>query len=125
MKHLSLFLFAASLYACSISQAGDAEEANTARLSHIEPVATEVGTVTVQKGAFELELVSNGKLEAQRRAVVPFAVQEQILSVAVQEGQKVSAGQTLGKVEAFTFQNRMSDASNSLLMIGRCGGNDI
>jgi RND family efflux transporter MFP subunit len=113
MKHLISALIAVIFYACSISQAGDAEEANTARLSHIEPVATEVGTVPVQKGAFELELISNGKLEAQRRAVVPFAVQEQIIDVSVREGQSIAAGQTLGKVEPFTFQKRLSDAENA------------
>jgi multidrug efflux pump subunit AcrA (membrane-fusion protein) len=125
MKRLTILLIPVVVYACSTSQAGDAEDTEVARLSHIEPTTTEVGTVPVLKGAFELELISNGKLEAQRRAVVPFAVQEQIVDVSVQEGQSIAAGQTLGKVEAFTFQNRMSDAPNSLLMIGRCGGNDI
>jgi RND family efflux transporter MFP subunit len=113
MKHLSIFLFAASLYACSTSQAGDAEDAEVARLSHIESTFTEVGTVPVLKGSFELELISNGKLEAQRSAVVPFAVQEQIIDVLVREGQSVAAGQTMGKVEPFTFQKRLSDATNA------------
>lgn len=125
MKHLTSLFFAFILYACSPSQAGDAESHETARLSHVETTTTEVGVVPVRSGAFELELISNGKLEARRKAVVPFAVQEQIIDVSVREGQSVAAGQTLGKVEAFTFQNRMSDAPNSLLMIGRCGGNDI
>ena len=79
----------------------DAEGAEAARLSHLAPSTTEVGVVQVVRGDFELELISNGKLEAQRRAVVPFAVQEQILSVSVREGQRVSAGQTLGKAEFF------------------------
>src|SRR5690554_444204 len=70
-------------YACANSQAGDAEGAEAARLSHLAPSTTEVGVVQVVRGDFELELISNGKLEAQRRAVVPFAVQEQILSVSV------------------------------------------
>lgn len=82
MKRIAHLLIPAVLYACSTSQAEDAE---VARLSHIEPATTEVGTEPVVKGAFELELISNGKLEAQRRAVVPFAVQEQILSVSVRQ----------------------------------------
>jgi multidrug efflux pump subunit AcrA (membrane-fusion protein) len=113
MKHLTPFLIAVVFYACSTSQAGDAEDAEVARLSHIEPTITEVSTVQVQTGSFELELISNGKLEAQRRAVVPFAVQEQIIDVAVREGQSIAAGQTLGKVEPFTFQKRLSDATNT------------
>src|SRR5690554_142260 len=113
MKHLILYLSVTIFYACSTSQAGDADEAEVARLSHIEPTTTEVGTVPVVKGAFELELISNGKLEALRRAVVPFVVQEQIIDVSVREGQSITAGQTLGKVEAFTFQKRLSDATNT------------
>jgi RND family efflux transporter MFP subunit len=113
MKHLISALIAIIFYACSTSQAEDAKDAEVARLSHIEPTTTEVGTVPVQKGVFELELISNGKLEAQRRAVVPFAVQEQIIDVSVREGQSIAAGQTLGKVEPFTFQKRLSDATNT------------
>lgn len=106
-------LFAVLFYACTNSQAGDAEGAEAARLSHLAPSTTEVGVVQVVRGDFELELISNGKLEAQRRAVVPFAVQEQILSVSVREGQRVSAGQTLGKVESFTYEKRLSEALNA------------
>lgn len=113
MKRLTILLIPVVVYACSTSQAGDAEGAEAARLSHLAPSTTEVGVVQVVRGDFELELISNGKLEAQRRAVVPFAVQEQIVDVSVQEGQSIAAGQTLGKVEAFTFQKRLSDATNN------------
>ncbi len=113
MKNLTFLLITLILYACSTSQAGDAESHETARLSHVETTTTEVGVVPVRSGAFELELISNGKLEARRKAVVPFAVQEQIIDVSVREGQSVAAGQTLGKVEAFTFQKRLSDATNA------------
>lgn len=70
-------------YACANSQAGDTEGAEAASLSHLASSTTEVRVVQVVRGDFELELIRNGKLEAQRRAVVPFAVQEQILSVSV------------------------------------------
>jgi RND family efflux transporter MFP subunit len=113
MIRLTPVLIAVIFCACSTSQAGDAENSEVARLSHIEPTTTEVGTVPVLKGAFELELISNGKLEAQRRAVVPFAVQEQIINVSVREGQSIAAGQILGKVEPFTFEKRLSDATNA------------
>lgn len=83
MIRLTPVLIAVIFYACSPSQAGDADDAEVARLSHIEPTTTEVGTVPVIPDAFGQELISNGKLEAQRRAVVPFAVQEQIIDVSV------------------------------------------
>lgn len=113
MKHLSPLFITFILYACSTSQTENAKDAEMARLSHIEPTTTLVGTEPVVKGSFELELISNGKLEAQRRAVVPFAVQEQIIDVSVWEGQSVATGQILGKVEPFTFEKRLSDATNT------------
>ncbi|TCO04418.1 efflux RND transporter periplasmic adaptor subunit [Natronoflexus pectinivorans] len=118
MKHLTPILIASVLYACSTSSAGDASEseaAETARLSYVEPTTTQVGTVTAQKSSFELELVSNGRLEAQRKAVVPFRVQEQINAVHVAEGEQVSVGQVLGSVDPFTYQKRLDDAQNRYL----------
>ncbi len=116
MKFLTLFLTAFIFYACSTSSAGDASGADAAaeaaRLSYVEPTITKVGVVPVKRGAFELEIVSNGRLEAQRKAVVPFLVQEHINTVRVMEGEKVTAGQTLGSVEPFTYQKRLDEANN-------------
>ena len=43
-------LFAVLFYACTNSQAGDAEGAEAARLSHLAPSTTEVGVVQVVRG---------------------------------------------------------------------------
>ncbi|GAO30655.1 RND family efflux transporter, MFP subunit [Geofilum rubicundum JCM 15548] len=102
-----------TLYACSTSQADNAGSEEIARISHAEADITKVGTVTVNYGSFDLELISNGRLEARRRALVPFRVQEQIVNVVVLEGQSVTAGQILGRLEPFTYQKRLDDATNS------------
>jgi RND family efflux transporter MFP subunit len=115
MKHLTLFFIAILFYACSSSNAGEASGSDAeeiARLSHVESTIAEVGTVPVQRGDFELELVSNGRLEAQRKAVIPFKVQEQINAVLVNEGDVVTGGQVLGRLDPFTYQKRLDDASN-------------
>lgn len=112
MKYLIFFLLPFLLPACAPSQASEAENAEAARLSHVEPTVTEVVTAAVRRGNFALELVSNGKLEARNKAVVPFVVQEQITEVTVQEGQRVNAGQLLGRVEAFTYRKRLDEALN-------------
>jgi len=116
MKHLFFLLIAVIFYACTTSNAGktsESEAIDAARLSYVEPSVTEVGTVTVRKADFDMELVSNGRLEAQRKAVVPFRVQEQINAVYVTEGEKVAAGQVLGSVDAFTYKKRLDEANNS------------
>jgi|LSQX01.1.fsa_nt_gb RND family efflux transporter MFP subunit len=113
MKYLIPLLLPIVCVACSTSQAGDTESADAARLSFVEPAKVEVSTITAQKGSFDLELISNGKLEAQSKAVVPFTVQEQIVSINVYEGQYVSSGQVLGRLDTFSFQKRLSDAVNA------------
>lgn len=118
MKHLAALFIAAIFYACTTSKAGDASEGDvseSARLSYVEPISVQVGTVKALKTGFQLELVSNGRLEAQRKAVVPFRVQEQINAVHVTEGERVVAGQVLGSVDAFTYQLRLNDANNRYL----------
>jgi RND family efflux transporter MFP subunit len=118
MKHLTSLFIAIIFYACTSSNAGEAtgsEAEEVARLSHVESSVTEVGTLPVRLGDFELELVSNGRLEAQRKAVVPFKVQEQINAVLVNEGDVVTGGQVLGSLEPFTYQKRLDVANNSYL----------
>ena len=113
MKHLLLPFLAVIFYACSTSNAREVSESEAieaAKLSYVEPTATKVGTVTARITNFELELVSNGRLEAQRKAVVPFRVQEQINAVNVSEGQKVIAGQVLGSLDPFTYKKRLDEA---------------
>jgi RND family efflux transporter MFP subunit len=115
MKLPTYCLIALLFYSCSSSNAGDASEtevAEAARLAYVEPSVTEVGTVKARKGDFQLELVTNGRLQAQRKAVVPFRVQEQINAVLVMEGDLVTAGQILGSVDPFSFQKRLDDANN-------------
>ena len=60
MKRIAFLLIPVVLYACSSSQAGEADGAEAARLSHLAPSTTEVGVVQVVRGDFELELISNG-----------------------------------------------------------------
>lgn len=113
MKHLFFLLIAVIFYACTTSNAGktsESEAIDAARLSYVEPTAVQVGTITARKTNFELELVSNGRLEAQRKAVVPFRVQEQINAVYVTEGQKVTANQILGSLDPFTYKKRFDEA---------------
>src|SRR5690554_612316 len=114
-KSLVLLVITCPFYACS-SNTGDTSEADigeAARLSYVKPKETKVVVSPVKRGAFKLELVSNGKLEAQRKAVVPFVVQEQINTVHVKEGDRVSAGQLLGSVETFTYQKRLDESLNN------------
>ncbi|MFT3737653.1 MAG: efflux RND transporter periplasmic adaptor subunit [Breznakibacter sp.] len=86
--------------------------ADTAKRSYTEPSQTNVTVATARRSNFSRELISNGKLAAVQRAVVPFAVQEQITEVAVTEGQAVVQGQLLARVDGFGYALRLADARN-------------
>jgi RND family efflux transporter MFP subunit len=114
MKYLTLLLpIVPLLYGCGASQAeNEAKAEEAARLTPVTPAITQVETIPVRSGSFFLELVSNGRLEAQSKALVPFRVQEQVIEVNVTEGQTVSAGQLLGRVDPFTYKKRLEEAQN-------------
>jgi RND family efflux transporter MFP subunit len=57
-----------------------------------------------QKGTFYREFESNGKLEAVRRAVLQYELDEEILTVEVKNGQRVEKGQVLSLLDATNQQ---------------------
>ena len=58
---------------------------------------TEVKVCTVRKDHFEMELVSNGKVEAQKKAILNFKVADIIDSVYVSNGSRVKKGDIILK----------------------------
>lgn len=58
-----------------------------------------VVTETAHRGTFYREFESNGKLEAVRRAVLQYELDEEIISVDIRNGQRVEKGQTLSTLE--------------------------
>ena len=76
-----------------------------------------VATGFARKGTFYREFESNGKLEAVRRAVLQYELDEEILSVNVKNGQRVEKGEVLsvldGTNQQYTYEraDRMIDKS--------------
>jgi|SRR5690554_1868666 len=115
MKVIYPVIFLCFFSACSLIKSDDepeSEDLGAARLAQMEEAAPRVAVLPVKRGVFELELISNGRLEAQRKSKVPFSVQEQVKEVLVREGERVRAGQVLGRVDAFSYQNRLDEALN-------------
>ncbi len=100
------------IYSCSTSTKADENEEEAAKKSFVEKQAVKVSVAAVQEGAFAQELVSNGKLMAKEKAVVPFKVQEQILALLVSNGQRVEKGQLLARVENFQYKKALNDCQN-------------
>ncbi len=116
MRLLLLSLAITLFYSCSGSKAESSkssEDEALARVAHVETPVTKVKTTTAQLSDFEIEIVSNGSVEAKHKAVVPFVVQEHIKSILVKEGDFVKHGQLLGSVEPFSYEKRVASAQNS------------
>lgn len=99
-------------YSCGTSTKAEENEEDIAKKSYVDKQAVKVSVEAVRQGAFARELVSNGKLMAKEKAVVPFKVQEQIIALKVHNGQRVQQDQLLAQVEPFQYQKQLSDCNN-------------
>lgn len=108
-----LLLFAVFLSSCNSKTD---QQKNFGRMNHFEDQNIVV-TGFARKGTFYREFESNGKLEAVRRAVLQYELDEEILSVDVKNGQRVEKGQVLsvlvGTNQQYTYEkaDRMIDKS--------------
>jgi RND family efflux transporter MFP subunit len=74
----------------------------------------QVTVTTVQRGIFFRELQSNGRLVALNRADLYFRSAELIRSISVNNGQRVSAGQEIARIEDFELRNRLITAEEAV-----------
>lgn len=89
------FFFIAAISSCN-SKAD--QQKNFGRMNRFEDQNI-VATGFAREGTFYREFESNGKLEAVRRAVLQYELDEEILSVNVKNGQRVAKGQVLSVLD--------------------------
>ena len=117
MKQLLYRILVVAALAPVISSCGNSTKADEnfeekAKKSYVEKKAVKVTVAKVRKGAFARELVSNGKLKAREKAVVPFLVQAQIATLSVKNGQRVKRGDLLCNVDPAKFKKQLEDSRN-------------
>lgn len=96
MKNLLLVLFSLSVLAGCKNQA--AEQKEFGRMNRFEDQNIVV-TETAHRGTFYREFESNGKLEAVRRAILQYELDEEIMTVDIRNGQRVEKEQTLSTLD--------------------------
>jgi RND family efflux transporter MFP subunit len=69
-----------------------------------------VETAIVEPGNFTTETWCNGTLQAGQKAIVPFEIQGNLVEVHVHNGQKVTAGQLLAKIDDYRQQQDLAQA---------------
>jgi len=79
----------------------------------------QVTVMTVNSGVFMRELQSNGRLVAANKADLRFRTAETITSISVQNGQRVTAGQEVARIDDFELRNRVVAAEAAVQMAYR------
>lgn len=98
------------LYSCKPKTDANLEE--MARRSS-RPEAVLVKTVKLEPSVFYHELISNGKVHASQKAVVPFKVNGIIKELLIRNGQKIEAGDLLAVIEDFEYQSQLETAKQT------------
>lgn len=97
---------------CGNTKDQDKEEENVKQILPTE--ASEVEVITLQPKVFTQELVSNGKLSSGKLADLRFQSSEPIEKVYLKNGDRVSKGQIIARLEQFKFNNKLKQAKDAL-----------
>ena len=117
MKHLFLtpisyfsLLTCFVLFGCHVKNEENVNQREQLAKIATQNQITEVKVCTVRKDHFEMELVSNGKVEAQKKAILNFKVADIIDSVYVSNGSRVKKGDIILKVDGYKTKQLLEDA---------------
>lgn len=97
----------------SFSSCTDAKATKEAKMDKEKYLAekNEVKVIYLINGAFQKELVSNGKLVAVQKNILKFEVSEKLQFLKVHNGSVVQKNQELASLNAFTYQQRLEKAA--------------
>jgi RND family efflux transporter MFP subunit len=116
MRNLLLVFFSLSVLAGCKNQA--AEQKEFGRMNRFEDQNIVV-TETARRGTFYREFESNGRLEAVKRAILQYELDEEIMTVDVKNGQRVEEGQILstldGTVQNYSYERACRMVEKNLL----------
>ena len=111
-KHILGYFALVMLAACSGTKTENAEKEGVETI--LPKQVNEVTVMTLAKGNFNHELVSNGKIVAKEHADLYFRTQEVVAKVYVKNGTFVRKGQKLAELDMFKLNNTLTQSKNSL-----------
>ena len=103
--HLPLLLFILFMSLFSACRNNPQNKEDAARQQYLEE-KNPVDTMILTRGTFHRELVSNGTLEALRKATLRFDISGELQSIPVENGQRVQKGRLLGRLKDFSLKTR-------------------
>ncbi len=110
---LPIVVAAVMLVACAGKQDKDKENSNLAR-SEQRIAPNQVDAMVLVPRTFDKELISNGRLEARRKAVLSFRTSGQIAAVNVLPGSRVAAGATIASLDCRDAEAQLASARISM-----------
>ncbi len=109
MKLVHFLICLITVFACKPKVTENNEE--MARRSS-RPEAVVVETITLETGVFYHELISNGKVFAAEKVIVPFRAPGTIVELKVSNGQRVRAGELMASIEDFSYRTALARAQS-------------
>ncbi|WP_294629524.1 efflux RND transporter periplasmic adaptor subunit [uncultured Bacteroides sp.] len=105
----------ASIGMISCSGSKEADESDKGVSTVLPQMKNEVSIQILKKRNFDHELVSNGKVNARRKADLRFETSEVIAHIYVKNGDRVRKGQKLAELDKFRLEQNLSQAEDALL----------
>ena len=106
---ITALIFLLLLMSCGKKKKEEKAEKDQARIEQKEE-KTKVKAAKVRHDQFEMELVSNGKVEAKEKATLNFLVTDIIDSVFVSNGSRVRRGDPIALVDGYNASQQLRDA---------------
>lgn len=108
-----LFIIAACIFtACSGDKKADSSDEGVSTV--LPDLKNEVTVVTLNRQAFNHELISNGKIAARGVADLRFETSEIIANIWVKNGDRVQKGQKLAELDKFRISNKLLQAKDAM-----------
>lgn len=113
MKNYIIFLVLILIFACKENKAiGTNINKGIENIYKEELIKVQIDTVSITD--FNLEILSNGKLQAQRKAEIPFEVTERLIKLYVKNGDRVKRGLLLAELDKTNSQRKLEASKINL-----------
>ncbi len=109
-NHCLFLLLLMIIFACNTNKNNDLNSGNTLPINKSANDTVGVEDIIVKNSSFTLETWCNGYLLASQKAIVPFEVHGNLVSVLVKNGQWVTKGQTLALIDDYKQKQVLSQS---------------
>ena len=108
IRGVTVMLAVTLLFSCQSNKKNTEDEAKQQHLEEKNPVET----IVLERDTFNRELVSNGTLEALKKASLRFETGGKLASIPVENGDFVKKGELLAQLDDYKLRNRLKKTTH-------------